>query len=161
MPAFEVITDAEELTVTVTADFEAMPGAVWEAWADRRKLERWWARPGWIAEFEDHDFRSGGRARYRLVGPGGAQARGWWQICAVDAPHRLEFEDGTTDENGHRATEFGVSHVQMRLAERGTGARMVLLTTFASVDQIDQMMSAGVADHARRAVGRIADLLGE
>lgn len=161
MSAIEVITDAEELTLTVTADFDAGPRQVWEVWADRQKLERWWARSGWLAEFEDHDFRAGGRARYRVVGPGGAEARGWWQISAVDVPHRLEFEDGPTDENGHRATEFGVSHVQMTLAERGTGARMVLLTTFASVDQIDQMMSAGLAEHARRAVARIADLLRE
>ena len=34
--------DAENLTLTMVADFAATPEQVWELWEDARKLERWW-----------------------------------------------------------------------------------------------------------------------
>ncbi|SFS82291.1 SRPBCC family protein [Saccharopolyspora flava] len=159
MAVLAVATDAEELTLTVTAQFDAPVPRVWQVWADPRRLERWWGPPSRPATFDRYDFRPGGEARYRVTAPDGSCARGWWQICAIDEPHRLEFEDGVADENGVRATGFGVTHAKMTLEERGGGVRMVLLRTFASVDQLDQQVSMGVAEAARRAVSRIDALL--
>lgn len=159
MTVLEVVTDAEELTLTVTAEFAAPVERVWQVWADPRRLERWWGPPARPAIFDHHDFRPGGDARYRMTGPDGTQSRGWWQICAIDEPHRLEFEDGVADENGARATSFGVSHAKVTLEPSRTGTRMVLLSTFASVDQLDQMASMGVAEGIRQAVGQIDSVL--
>ena len=35
-------TNAEELTLTLIAEFDAPPERVWAVWEDARKLERWW-----------------------------------------------------------------------------------------------------------------------
>lgn len=159
MTVLEVVTDAEELTLTVTAEFAATVDRVWQVWADPRSLEQWWGPPDRTASFDTHEFRPGGQARYRMSGPGGTETRGWWQICAIDQPHRLEFEDGVADADGGRATSFGVTHVKVTLEPSGAGARMVLSSAFSSVDQLDQMVSAGVADDVRRAVERIDAVL--
>ena len=43
--------DTEALTLTLVADFAAPIDAVWELWADPRKLERWWGPPTYPATF--------------------------------------------------------------------------------------------------------------
>ncbi|RRO20622.1 SRPBCC domain-containing protein [Saccharopolyspora rhizosphaerae] len=159
MTVLDVVTDAEELTVTVTAEFAAPVQRVWQVWADRRELARWWGPPDGSTTFEQHDFRPGGQARYRTTRPDGSESRGWWQISAIDEPHRLEFEDGVTVENGVRATCFGVTHVRITLEPAEGRTRMVLLSSFSSVDQLDQMVSAGVAEGLRRKVERIEAVL--
>ena len=39
-----------------------------------------------------------------MTGPDGEKARGWWQITAIDAPTRLEFDDGFADDSGEPVT---------------------------------------------------------
>lgn len=34
--------DVDNLSLTLVADFDAVPDRVWEVWEDARKLERWW-----------------------------------------------------------------------------------------------------------------------
>ena len=66
--------DAENLTLTVVADFGATPEQVWELWEDPRKLERWWGPPTYPATFPRHDFVVGGESRYFMTGPDGENA---------------------------------------------------------------------------------------
>ena len=37
-------SDAEDLSMTMVAEFDAAPERLWNLWEDPRKLERWWAR---------------------------------------------------------------------------------------------------------------------
>lgn len=34
--------NAEDLSMTTVAEFEAAPGRLWDVWDDPRQLERWW-----------------------------------------------------------------------------------------------------------------------
>jgi len=86
--------DAENLTLTVVAEFDATPELVWEVWEDPRKLERWWGPPTFPATFTRHDFVVGGESRYLMTGPAGETPRGWWRIDAIDRPRRLDFANG-------------------------------------------------------------------
>ena len=92
--------DLDNRTLTVTCQFAASPGRVWQLWADPRQLERWWGPPGWPATFEQHDVRVGGTSKYHMTGPDGDEAHGWWRIVALDEPHSLEFDDGFADPTG-------------------------------------------------------------
>ena len=33
-----------------------------------------------------------------MTGPDGDKHHGWWEVVAVDPPHRLELEDGFADD---------------------------------------------------------------
>jgi len=62
--------DTEALTLTLVADFAAPVDAVWELWADPRKLERWWGPPTYPATFVEHDLtRAGWRWRTASATP--------------------------------------------------------------------------------------------
>jgi uncharacterized protein YndB with AHSA1/START domain len=42
MTVTSVRKDPQTLTLTLEAEFEALPERVWQLWADPRQLERWW-----------------------------------------------------------------------------------------------------------------------
>ena len=45
MTVTAVRKDADKLTLTVDAEFDASAERVWQLWADPRQLERWWGPP--------------------------------------------------------------------------------------------------------------------
>ena len=77
--------------MSIAAAFDAPVEQVWDVWADARKLERWWGPPTYPETVVDHELTPGGRVSYFMTGPEGDRHRGWWQVLAVEAPHRLEF----------------------------------------------------------------------
>jgi uncharacterized protein YndB with AHSA1/START domain len=44
MTVTAVRKDADTLTMTLEAEFDASSERVWQLWADPGQLERWWAR---------------------------------------------------------------------------------------------------------------------
>jgi uncharacterized protein YndB with AHSA1/START domain len=53
--------DPQNLTMTLTAEFEAPPTRVWQLWSDPRQLERWWGPPTYPATVTAHDLTPGSR----------------------------------------------------------------------------------------------------
>jgi uncharacterized protein YndB with AHSA1/START domain len=153
--------DAEALTMMFVAEFDAPVERVWQVWEDPRRLERWWGPPTWPATFEQHDFTVGGGSRYYMTGPDGQKSRGWWRITAVEAPHRLEFDDGFADENGEPDPAMAPSHAVVTLEATGTGTRMVTVSTFTSAEQLEQLVAMGMEEGLRLAIGQIDALLGD
>ena len=107
MTVTAVRKDAEALSMTVDAEFEATPERVWQLWADPRQLERWWGPPGYPATFTELDLRPGGRASYYMTTPEGERPRGYWDVVEVDPPRRLEVRDGFAKEDGSPNEEMG------------------------------------------------------
>ncbi|MCI2418932.1 SRPBCC domain-containing protein [Saccharopolyspora sp. K220] len=151
--------DAEALTLTFVAEFDAPVERIWQVWEDPRQLERWWGPPTWPATFEQHDFTVGGRSRYYMTGPDGEKAPGWWQITAIDAPHHLEFDDGFADENGEPVTTMDPVHTTVTFEATGTGTRMVSVSAFTTTEQLEQLLAMGMEEGLRLAMGQIDELL--
>jgi uncharacterized protein YndB with AHSA1/START domain len=63
MPVTDVTNDAEALTMTLTAEFDAPLSRVWQLYADPRQLEKWWNPPGYPLTIVDHDLSVGGFVR--------------------------------------------------------------------------------------------------
>ena len=160
MSITSVQKDPETLTMSITAEFDAPIGQVWPLWANPRQLERWWGPPTYPATFVDHDLTPGGRVTYFMTGPEGDQPRGWWRVLAVDAPRHLEFEDGFADDAGDPNPDMPTMIIRVALDERADGGtRMVIETTFPSMEAMDQMISMGMEDGMTSAVAQIDELL--
>jgi len=160
MTVTNVHKDSEARTMTITAEFDAPVDRVWELWSDPRQLERWWGPPTYPATVVEHDLTPGGRVNYFMTGPEGDQARGWWQVLAVDAPRRLEFEDGFADAAGDPNPDMPTMTIAVELLERsGGGTRMAIETTFPSPEAMDQVLTMGMEEGMTLAVGQIDDLL--
>ena len=123
--------DTEALTLTLVADFAAPVDAVWELWADPRKLERWWGPPTYPATFVEHDLTPGALVTYFMTSPEGDELYGWWRIGTVDAPRGLTIEDGFGDADGKPLTDK-TGQLRMRLFEHDGGTRMELRDQFPS-----------------------------
>ena len=159
MSVTTVDKDPEAMTMTITSEFEAPIGRVWQLWADPRQLERWWGPPTYPATVVDHDLSPGGSVNYFMTGPEGDQPRGWWRVLAVDAPNRLEFEDGFADDAGEPNPDMPTMTIRVTLNEQAGGTRMAIETTFPSMEAMDQMLSMGMDEGMTSAVAQIGDLL--
>jgi len=161
MPFITSSKDAEALSLTIVAEFDADVERVWRIWEDPRQLERWWGPPTWPATFDRHEFVPGGSASYYMTGPNGEKSPGWWRITAVEAPRRLEFDDGFADENGDPVAEMGTTHCVMTLEPVEGRTRMTTVTHFESAEQLQQMVEMGMEEGSREALGQVDALLAE
>ncbi|MBO0984700.1 SRPBCC domain-containing protein [Rathayibacter sp. SD072] len=161
MTVLESVKDVENLTMTITAEFDAGIDRVWRIWVEPRLLERWWGPPSWPATFERHEAVPGSRSSYYMTGPGGEKARGWWLVTAVEEPVRFEFDDGFADDDGNPVDEYGTTHAVVALEEAAGRTRMVVRSAFESVEQLEQMVQMGMEEGMRQAMGQIDALLTE
>lgn len=162
MAVISMEKNTEALSLTVVAEFDAGVERVWQIWEDPRQLERWWGPPTWPATFEKLEFRPGGSAAYYMTGPEGEKSRGWWRFTSIDAPNRLEFDDGFADENGGPVEEMGETHAVVTLEELDAGrTRMTVVSRFESADQLQQMIDMGMEEGLRGAMGQIDGILAE
>jgi uncharacterized protein YndB with AHSA1/START domain len=149
------VKDPDTLSFTIVTELAASPARVWQIWSDPRQLERWWGPPTWPATVEEHDFVVDGRATYYMTGPEGEKSRGWWRFLAVDEPHRLEFEDGFSDESGAPSDAMPVIRGLVELEETAAGTRMTITTSFATVADMEKIMGMGVVEGMTGAMGQI------
>jgi uncharacterized protein YndB with AHSA1/START domain len=161
MTVVESVKDVEDLTLTITAEFAAPVERVWRIWADPRQLERWWGPPTWPATFEEHEATVGARSSYVMTGPDGEKARGYWRVTRVEEPTRLEFDDGFADDDGNPVDSLGITHAVVTLAEVDGRTRMIVRSTFESLEQLEQMVQMGMEEGMTQAMGQIDALLAE
>lgn len=160
MTVTSVHKDPETMTMTITSEFDATIGSVWQLWGNPRQLERWWGPPTYPATVVDHDLTPGGRVTYFMTGPEGDQPRGWWRVLAVDAPHRLEFEDGFADDAGHPNPDMPTMTIRVTLNEQPDGGtQMAIETTFPSLEAMEQIISMGMEEGMTSAIAQIDELL--
>jgi uncharacterized protein YndB with AHSA1/START domain len=151
----------EALSLIIVAEFNAGVERVWQLWEDPRQLERWWGPPTYPATFEGFEFEPGGKAGYYMTGPEGEKARGWWRFTAIQAPNRLEFDDGFADDDGAPVEAIGTGHATVTLEEIGDRTRMTILSTFESEEQMNQMVEMGMEEGMKEAVGQIDAIIAE
>lgn len=160
MTIASVHKDSETLTMTITAHFDAPIARVWEMWENPRLLERWWGPPTYPTTVVDHDLTPGGGVSYFMTGPEGDQARGWWRVLVVDAPHRLEFENGFADESGSPNLDMPTMIIRVALSEGSTGAtQMAIVTAFPSFEAMKHIMSMGMEEGMSSAIAQIDAIL--
>ena len=151
--------DTNALTLTFVTEFDASPERVWRVWREPRLLEKWWGPPTYPATFVTHDFTVGGQSHYYMTGPEGDQPHGRWTITAIDEPHRLEFIDGFATADGEPDPQFEPMRASITLEPHGAGTRMTTVSTFPSVEVLEQYMAMGMEEGMREALGQIDALL--
>jgi uncharacterized protein YndB with AHSA1/START domain len=159
MSVTRVDKDFDRLTLTLIADFDAPIERVWQLWADPRLLERWWGPPTYPATVERHELTPGGAVTYFMTGPQGERSRGWWQVTSVNPPKSLEFTDGFADQDGTPIADMPTTTVQMQLSEHDGGTRMELRSVFGSREEMERLVSMGMEEGLRQAVGQMDPLL--
>ena len=160
MTRTNVRKDPEALTMTVTAELDAPVERAWQLWADPRQLERWWGPPTYPATVVDHDLVGGGRVTYFMTGPDGERFHGWWEVRAVDPPHRIELLDGFADDNGAPKDDMPTTTMVVTLTERdGGGTLLAIESRFPSREAMEQLVAMGMDEGIVAAIGQIDAIL--
>jgi uncharacterized protein YndB with AHSA1/START domain len=160
MTVTSVRKDPETRTMTITVELDATVARSWQLWADPRQLERWWGPPTYPATFVEHDFTAGGRVSYFMTGPEGDQSHGWWEVLAVDPPHRLELRDGFADDSGKPNDDLPVTTTVVTLSERDDGGTLMAIeSNFPSLEAMEQMVEMGMEEGIVAALGQIPAIL--
>ena len=161
MPFISSHKDADNLTMTVVAEFDATVERVWQIWSDPRQLERWWGPPTWPATFVSHDFVPGGKASYYMSGPEGEKAAGWWLFTDISAPKSLSFDDGFADDAGNPSPTLPVTHATAILDDVGGRTRMTIRSRFDSLEQLEQLVEMGMDEGMALALGQIDAIIAD
>lgn len=160
MTVTNVKKDLDALTLTMTSEFTSPIERVWQVWENPRLLERWWGPPTYPATMVEHSLTPGGRVHYFMTSPEGEQYHGWWRVISVDAPHRLEFEDGFADTTGAPNPDMPVTITRVSLDEQPGGVtRMAIEGTYASRADLEQVLEMGAEEGMTLALGQIDALL--
>jgi uncharacterized protein YndB with AHSA1/START domain len=161
MPITSITPDPDALTLTLIADYPVPVERLWQAWADPRQIERFWGPPGWPARFFRHDMVVGGRSHYVMTGPDGMSSGGYWVFEQVDEGRSIEVVDGFVDEHG--APNDDMPNMRMRMTFESTpdGSRLVSVTTFPSLEVMEQLSEMGMVEGATAAFGQMDDVLAD
>jgi uncharacterized protein YndB with AHSA1/START domain len=162
MTVTSVRKDPESLTMTITAELAATVERAWQLWADPRQLERWWGPPTYPATVVDHDLTPGGQVTYFMTGPNGDKPHGYWQVLAVEPPHRLELKDGFADDSGAPNDAMPTMTMVATLTERdGGGTLMAIEARFPSLEAMAQLVSMGMEEGMASALAQIDEILAD
>jgi uncharacterized protein YndB with AHSA1/START domain len=151
-------TNAEDLSMTLVAEFAADPERVWELWQDPRQLERWYGPAPYPATFTRYEFEPGGQCRYSMTGPEDFKHYGWWRIDVLDAPRRIEFVNGLAGDDGEPVPGVEPIGGVVTFEPIPTGTRMTVLTKFADAEQMEQL-AMGMQEGMTLAIGQIDAVL--
>ncbi|MGI8657805.1 MAG: SRPBCC family protein [Candidatus Limnocylindria bacterium] len=162
MTVTAVRKDADTLTMTLEAEFDASAERVWQLWDDPRQLERWWGPPTWPATFTEHSLEPCGHVAYHMTGPGGDEAHGYWTVVEVQPPHRLLFHDGFANEDGTPNDGLPRNEGHVKIEQTGDGrTRMSIRSVFPSAAAMEQILAMGMEEGLTEAVGQIDAIIAE
>lgn len=159
MPITSLTSDPATLTVTLVADFPVPVRRLWAAWEDPRTLERFWGPPTWPATFTRHELVPGGRSEYCMTGPNGESSRGYWAVLSVEREVSFEVQDGFCNDDGTPNDAMPGCRMRMTFEATPTGSRFVSVTTFPSLEAMEQLVAMGMLEGARAAFSQLDQVL--
>jgi len=85
---------------------------------------------------------------------------GWWKVLSVDPPRGLVVEDGFGDADGRPNHAMPTMTMSVALEEVTGGTRMTTVTTFPSLEAMEQLLAMGMEEGIKAAMGQIDGVLG-
>jgi uncharacterized protein YndB with AHSA1/START domain len=147
--------------MTMVGEYPVSVERLWQAWTDARQLERFWGPPEWPARFLRHDMVPGGRSEYVMTGPDGQTSAGYWLIRHVDEGRSFEVIDGFAGPDGAADPDLPTMQVRVEFEATPTGSRFTSVTTFPSLEAMEELARMGMEQGARSAFGQIDAVLAD
>lgn len=161
VPVIDVRHDVDNRTLTIVAQFTAVPARIWQVYADARQLEKVWGPPSYPATVVAHDLTPGGRVTYVMTSPEGTEHPGYWHVLEVDEPTSLVFEDGIAHPDFTPDPAMPASTNRYSFAAHDGGTRAVYLSTYPTAEALATALEMGVVEGTASAIDQIDDLTEE
>lgn len=152
--------DEQNKTLTIERVFNAPQKKVWRALTDPVLLDQWWAPKPWKAETKSFDFRPGGHWHYAMNGPNGEQHWGWMDFLSIDPETSYSASDAFVDEAGNKTPDMpATTHILTTLEAQGDSTKVIVLNTFASLDDLQKIIEMGVEQGFAMAQDQLEEIL--
>jgi uncharacterized protein YndB with AHSA1/START domain len=161
MPVTSIDKNVDQLTLTIVAEFPVPIARLWDAYVDPRQIERFWGPPTYPAAFLRHDAAVGGRSVYRMTGPTGDEHYGCWEWTHVNAHSSFDVIDWFADETGAPNTDMPGMRVSFAFEETADGSRLTTISSFDSIEQLQQLLEMGMLEGTKQAMAQIDDVLSD
>jgi uncharacterized protein YndB with AHSA1/START domain len=158
-------TDPDARTFVMERVFDAPRERVFRAWASCEAVTQWWAPAGWSVPYCEMDFRPGGVWRYGMQGPpddpewGHVVSHGKATYREIAEPVRLVFVDEFVDADGHALTGMPIATATVDFIDLDGRTKLVDTATYASVADLEKVVSMGMAEGATQSWDRLEALL--
>jgi len=155
MPVTNVTPDAEALTLTINAEFDAPVARIWQIYADPRQLEKIWGPPEYPATFVDHDLKPGGRMTYYMTGPEGDKVASVWTVTAVDEPRGFSFDDAFADDQFNVIESMPKAGNDFTFVEVDGRTHATYVSRYQTAEALQTVLDMGVIEGASAAINQI------
>ena len=153
------IRDEQNKTLTIERVFNAPQSKVWRALTDPVLLDQWWAPKPWTAETQSFDFRPGGHWHYVMKGPDGERHGGWMDYLSIDPETSYAARDAFVDEAGNKNPDLPSMHILTTLQEQGNATKVIVVNTFASLDDLQKIIEMGAEQGFAMAQDQLEEIL--
>jgi len=125
------MTTIAHATLVIERTYEASPQRVFNAWADVEARKRWGAPAENIRiEYEEADFREGGRDVSRCIEPGAEDYLAQVSYIDIKRDRRIAF----VEDISHGKRRVSAALVSVEFTPKGAATLLVLTLQIASFD---------------------------
>ncbi len=148
-----------EATMVVERTFSAPREHMWEAWTTSEGLEGWWAPLPWKAVTKSFDFSAGGHWHYYMAGPNGEKEWCMERYETIIPYESFTATDEFCDEEGNVNPALPSNHWHTQFLNEGDGTKIVVTTTYASVEDLKKILEMGMKEGFTMALDQLEQLL--
>jgi len=135
--------------------YDAPVEAVWDAWTDLAKVEKWWGPRGFTLTTHSKDLRPGGHWHYTMHGPDGIDYPNRTTYYEVEPCRKLVYDHGAND------TQPPLFRVTALFSDLGGQTKLQMTMALASAEA-----AVSIRQFIKKAGGnatwdRLAEFLGE
>jgi len=139
--------------VTITRVYDCPARLLFEAWSRPEHLMKWFGPVGWPLTLCELDFRKGGRFRFAMTGPSGAQNTPFGGEYLEIVPNRRIVFDNAFEEPGAEKMVMTIT-----FDEKDGKTTMTWHTLFASVAMKASHVGMGFEQGVGSGLDQLADV---
>jgi uncharacterized protein YndB with AHSA1/START domain len=143
----------------IQREFDASVNLVWRTWTEPELLDQWWAPKPWQSETHHMEFKEGGHRFYSMNGHEGEKHFCRTNYTAINKPEKFEGEDVFCDDKGNVNQELPGSGMLANFIENGGKTTVIVISTFASVEAMEELIKMGVQEGFAMAHNNLDELL--
>lgn len=146
---------AEGKEIIVYRVFNAPLELVWEAWTNRKHVEKWWGPKGFSVSTHEMDVRKGGVWRFDMQGPDSVRYPNKITYTEVKAPSRLVYTSTDGTEN-----DPGMFQTTVTFTGQGNRTEVTMRMAFQSKEALEKAVKEyGAMEGAVQTLGRLEEQL--
>lgn len=132
--------------MTITRAFAADRDTVWRCYSEANLLDQWIAPAPYTAETERLDFSDGGHWVFAMTSPESDRHYSRFDYEALNPVDGFRARTGFCDQSGAINEAMPRPTWDVSFTETSDGALSKIVITYASVDEMDQMIQMGMKD---------------